>query len=328
MSPFLGKQPTTVAVIVRNDHFGLWRLLQSLSRTFRRSRKSWPILIIDNASAAPFVSALYRLPEEFPDLDLQFIFREENSISGARQQALDFARTEWVTFLEPNFCVTARWAEYCEKWMKVLRHDPNVWAWGGPAIFKGKDPLEVIKQGFRALLPSRKWTSTYRSVKYIPNSQIFLKTSIIRGLGGFPKGYDRIGEDLALSLLIRSLGGKLFQVDRPRVFHIQKTSPMSYLKRLFQYGESVGQLARKNPSRFLSPDFLPVYALGVSGATAIFIPLQILTLFLSAIGFLIVVLMGNTASFRKSIGSVAFALSALVVFAAASIKGLVGRGLG
>lgn len=289
---------------------------------------SWPILIVDNASASVFTESLLSLPNEYPNLKFQFVFQKNRSLSAARQSALDYCKTDWITFLDPSCCVTARWAEYSSKWMKVLKHDPNVWAWGGPSIQKSKDPIQSIAQGFQQLYPQLKTSVTYRTVKLIPNSQLFLKTKNIRDLGGFPKGYDRIGGDMALSLLIRSLGGKLFEVERPRVFHIQKSSLFSSLKGVYEYGEAAGKIARRHPVQFLSKDFLPLYAIGAGGASLLVVPLQLMAIWgASALGFTLLLAISSTASFRRSFTSLVFGISAALILSAASLKGLLSRGL-
>lgn len=318
--------PTTVAVVVRNDAAGMLRLLHSLDRSFRRIGHSWPVLVIDNSSSTVFTEFLSSLPSRFPDLSFQFIFRRANSISDARQQALEYSQTDWVTFLDPDCCVTARWAEYCERWMNVFRHDPNVWAWGGPSIFRGVDPLTRLKRGFGQFLPVYRATSTFKTAKHIPSSQLFLKRKTILGIGGFPKGYDRVGEDMALSLLIRSLGGKLFLVDRPRVFHAQRGTFLGQLKRLQRNGEAHGALAWRHPQHLFSRQFIPLLAISVGSVSALLLPLQLLTFWgASLLGCLLILVVSSTASFRKSFTSLLFGLSAFFVYGASSLIGFVMR---
>lgn len=260
-----GKE-ATIAVIVRNDSKGLQRLFRSLRRAFARAQSDWPLLIIDNGSSSEFRAWLDQVPQIYPDLRMTVRYREKNSMSEARQEALLACATPWMVYLDSDCLVTPGWMLQSHQNLRALSDAPEVWAWGGPSLFRGYHSAARLNRLLSSRFPAHRRQKESRLVAYLPSSHLFVRQSAATAAGGFPIDFHRAGEDLAFAEQIRKSGGKIFLFGAPNILHAQEGNLLQQLRRYFRYGEAQGRIARANFWRVLSLPFLPLgFALGFIG---------------------------------------------------------------
>lgn len=253
-----------IAIVVRDDRAGLQSLLESLTQSFRSASLAWPILVVDNSSESmDFHDFLLQLPFLFPNLDLQVVKRNFNSMSEARQQALELSKTDWLAFLDSDCQVPSAWATNLQDLLTHYQHDKTVWALGGLSLLTGNTlsarTTRVLAQAFAAHRSGQ--SSEDRSVSHLPSSHLILRTAAILKIGGFPKNFHLVGEDIALSLMIRAWGGKLVLRTKLYLHHHQVGNLLTQLKRFHRYGRAQGTLLWSHPRHLLSTQMAPLYIL-------------------------------------------------------------------
>jgi len=310
-----------VAVVVRNDVYGLSRLLRSLARS---AKDSGPlsVLIIDNDSTVPINCD--ELRSQFPNLHLQLRRRRRNSMCEARQEALVNSDTPWVAFLDSDCVVSRSWLRRSLDKIKTLEGEPEVWAWSGPILNRGRSWLDqcirVLSLPFVAHGP----IAAPQTVKHIPTCGIVYRREAVLMVGGFPLGFDRVGEDLILSKIILQNGGKILLCPQPQIIHHQRQNFWQWLMRMERYGFAQGRVSYHFPSHLTDRRVLPLVFFISTPTLGIFSPKFLLAM--AALGLVIWLTIGPrfAQKWQKPIGGGLIALS-VFMYGLGFFRGLVAK---
>ncbi len=308
----------SVAVVVRNDKSGVERLLNSLQRSLCSDAKL-DILIIDNDSTVP-IPQMTR-----SNLNIHVLKRTRNSMCEARQQALQTATSEWLAFLDSDCFVPRSWHQEVISRINSLDQYQNVLAWSGPNRNRGPGLLNAcIRELGGYFAPHQKIMSIYE-VAHLPTAAIFYRREAVLKLGGFPSGFDEVGEDLALSKRIVHSGHQLLLTPRPVVAHQQKQSWMEWLKRMERYGKAQSVVAKKFPEHFTQRNFIPAFAL-LSGLV-LFLIYPLLITVLSLFGVLAWAIFRGAKRQQplERIVAAFIVATSIIVYGWGSLKGLIVR---
>lgn len=192
-----------------------------------------------------------------PHLTLKFTYRDRNSMGEARNQALWKCETQWLAFLDSDCVVGRLWFTQVINEMNQWNSREEVWGWSGPALNRGHSFMDrVIRQ-------LGQWFSAHRNVRnvervfHLPTCGVFYRVQPVLQAGGIPNGFPRVGEDLALSHVVRKNGGILMQTPKPVILHQQQPTLSSWMMRMLRYGEAQGLVARKFPAHLFSKRVFP-----------------------------------------------------------------------
>lgn len=245
----------TLALVTHRDPEGMRRALIGLRRSFRVGPR-FPILILENGATETSAD----LAREFADLHPRWIHLERNSMCEARDRALREAGTAWVGFLDSDCRVFAGWSRAVADRLEILQARPEIWAWASPVLNRGFSFSARVSRWLGRFFPAHAKVARAASVAHVPSSQVFYRREKILAVGGFPEGFDRVGEDLSLSNRIRANGGEIWVFPEPRVLHAQSSGIATHLLRLERYGRAQGALFRRAPEHLGDRRFLPLLA--------------------------------------------------------------------
>lgn len=162
-----------------------------------------------------------------------------------------------------------------ENWLQqalVYFSDEKIAAVGGPATTPGNDPYLARLSGrvYANPLVSGKYRYRYvpdhvREVEDFPSCNIFVRTEILRKLGGFRTDFWP-GEDTFLCLeIVKKLKQKIIYDPRVHVYHHRRKLFLPHLRQIGRYALHRGCFARRFPatSRKLSYMLPSLFVLGL-----------------------------------------------------------------
>ena len=225
--PSAAPSPLTVTVVVpvRDRPEELARCLRSVARTH-------PVVVVDDGSidAGAIAAACAHYGAELIRRDAP------GGPAAARNSALDRVGSELVAFVDSDCQVSDGWVE------RLLGHfvDPLVVA-VAPRVMAGRrnGPPSALDMGSRPAT-----VSPGGSVPYVPTAALIARRL---PLG---QGFDaslRFGEDVDLVWRLRKAGWRIRYDPSVEVGHDDPPSLGGRLRRRFDYGTSVGPLARRHP---------------------------------------------------------------------------------
>nr|WP_269769202.1 mycofactocin biosynthesis glycosyltransferase MftF [Nocardiopsis gilva] len=265
----------TVVIPVRDRARQLARLLARL----RETAPSTPVLVVDDASAAPEVTG--NISQRF---GAEIVYRtERGGAAAARNTGLERCDTEFVAFLDSDCVPEPGWLD------RTLAHltDPVVAAAaprilaldsgddGALAHFEavrspldmGADPAGVVPGG---------------PVAYVPSAALVVRREAC------PGGFDAdmpVGEDVDLIWRLTDAGWAVRYEPTATVRHDHRLRLGALLARRFDYGTSAGPLAVRHGER-VAPAVLSPWSATILGLALFGKPTEAAALTVAAIGLL------------------------------------------
>lgn len=215
----------TVVVPVRDRAPELARCLRSLGRRY-------PVAVVDDGSTdpSPVAAICARYSADLIRRDVP------GGPAMARNAALDRVTSDLVAFVDSDCRVPADWIE------RLLGHfaDPLVVA-VAPRIVAGR------RHGPRSALDMGTRPGTVRpggAVPYVPTAALVARRAPLGA--GFDTALS-FGEDVDLVWRLRRVGWRIRYDPSVEVVHEDPQFLLGRMRRRFQYGSSVGPLARRHP---------------------------------------------------------------------------------
>ena len=220
------------------------------------------IVVVDDASEPPVTaptSSSAGTPVEVVRRD------ERGGPAAARNTGLAAVTTDVVAFIDADCVPRAGWLEP----LLVQFADPRV-AVVAPRIVaaepegdSGRSRLARYEREEASLDlgPERGRVRARSRIAFVPSAAICARTDAVRSMDGFDQAMS-VGEDVDLMWRLDEAGWTVRYEPAARVAHRHRTTPWSWLRRRFDYGTSVGPLARRHPGALV-----PVEASGWSYAT-------------------------------------------------------------
>lgn len=227
----------TIVVPVRNNLFGLRRLLGSL--------RGLRVIIVDDGSAIPVrdgdVSGLHCQVEVISH-------PRSKGPAAARNTGLAATATDFVAFLDSDVVPRRGWLE------ALLGHfsDPAV-ALVAPRIvgLSHSDNLVARYEAVRSSLDLGRREAPvvpYGTVSYVPSAAIICRRSTLVEMGGFDETMG-VGEDVDLCWRLVELGARLRYEPIALVAHDHRTAMRDWFSRKAFYGQSAAPLAVRHPDK-------------------------------------------------------------------------------
>ena len=190
-----------------------------------------------------------------------------NSLSAARNLALENVNTKYLLFLDSDCRIHNAWFRQVSEMLVILNKESQVAAVGGASILVGKaielKTFRMLGKYFNGFedIP----TSTRRN--HMPTSFIIYDVKKIKLLGQFNLQFEVAGEDRELSHRINKNGYQILQKAGAWVYHVQKNTFRKFLSRSFIYGAVQGRVILYHPLHLFQKSSLPLFFLLCLSAT-------------------------------------------------------------
>ena len=227
----------TVVIPVRNNAFGLTRLVRAL--------RGLRVVVVDDGSDTPVLASDF----EEPRCDV-VVLRHTRSKgpSAARNTGLAACQTDFVAFLDSDVVPKRGWLE------ALLGHfcDPAV-GLVAPRIVGLREPDSVVAR-YEAVRSSLDLghreapVVPYGTVSYVPSAAIICRRSTLTELGGFDESMIS-GEDVDLCWRMVEFGARLRYEPIALVAHDHRTQLREWFVRKAFYGSSAAPLAVRHPGK-------------------------------------------------------------------------------
>ncbi|HZA12727.1 mycofactocin biosynthesis glycosyltransferase MftF [Mycobacterium sp.] len=227
----------TIVIPVRNNLFGLRRLLSSL--------RGLRAIVVDDGSVPPVQ------PGDLSGLHCQFELLRHGRSKGpaaARNTGLSACKTDFVAFLDSDVVPRRGWLE------ALLGHfsDPAV-ALVAPRIIglSHSNNLVARYEAVRSPLDLGRREAPvvpYGSVSYVPSAAIICRRSALSDVGGFDETLQS-GEDVDLCWRFVEAGARLRYEPIAVVAHSHRVGFREWFARKAFYGESAAPLSVRHPDK-------------------------------------------------------------------------------
>ncbi|MGE2832496.1 mycofactocin biosynthesis glycosyltransferase MftF [Mycobacterium sp. SMC-4] len=230
-------QDVTVVIPVKDNHFGLMRLVSSL--------RGLRVIVVDDGSAQPVREA------DFETMHCAVrVVRHPVSKgpAAARNTGLAACDTDFVAFLDSDVVPRRGWLE------ALLGHfcDPAV-ALVAPRIvaLNHSDGVVARYEAVRSSLDlglREAPVVPYSTVSYVPSAAIICRRESLRDIGGFDEMLTS-GEDVDLCWRLNEAGARLRYEPVATVAHDHRTDLRKWFARKAFYGSAAAPLAIRHPDK-------------------------------------------------------------------------------
>ena len=227
----------TVVIPVRDNAFGLYRLVMSL--------RGMRVVVVDDGSGTPV------LPSDFAGARCAVEVvrhRRSKGPAAARNTGLAACTTDFVAFLDSDVVPRRGWLE------ALLGHfcDPAVALVAPRIVGLGRsDQLVARYEAVRSSLDLGEREAPvmpYGPVSYVPSAAIICRRSALLESGGFDETLSS-GEDVDLCWRLIESGSRLRYEPIALVAHEHRTRMRDWLGRKAFYGKSAAPLSIRHPDK-------------------------------------------------------------------------------
>jgi mycofactocin glycosyltransferase len=227
----------TVVVPVRDNAFGIYRLVMSL--------RGIKVVVVDDGSSVPVT------PTDFDGArcDVRVIRHERSKgPAAARNTGLAACSTDFVAFLDSDVVPRRGWLE------ALLGHfcDPAVGLAAPRIVGLGQsDQLVARYEAVRSSLDLGEREAPvvpYGPVSYVPSAAIICRRAALLEVGGFDETLHS-GEDVDLCWRLIESGSRLRYEPIALVAHEHRTQMRDWLGRKAFYGSSAAPLSIRHPDK-------------------------------------------------------------------------------
>lgn len=227
----------TVVIPVRDNAFGLYRLVMSLC--------AMRVIVVDDGSQVPVSAADFHAAR----CDVEVVRHDRSKgPAAARNTGLAMCTTDFVAFLDSDVVPHRGWLE------ALLGHfcDPAV-ALVAPRIvgLGHSDDLVARYEAVRSSLDLGEREAPvvpYGPVSHVPSAAIICRRAALLELGGFDETLSS-GEDVDLCWRLVESGSRLRYEPIALVAHEHRTQKRDWLARKAFYGSSAAPLSIRHPDK-------------------------------------------------------------------------------
>lgn len=255
----------TVVVIYHNEEQNLPFLLDSFSCD---SAPQFKTLFINNASTDRSEHIVNDWLRKYPNSGENFN-RVENSMAGARQQALGLVCTPWLAFVDADSSLEECWFENVHKALDDI--DDKTVVVGGGSCYVATEEWHKFVIPLWSYFPLGKKQKQKVPVAHVPTNNYLLRRESALRAGGFDFYFKRVGEDLDINVRLRKLG-TIYYDPKFLVFHKLPTSIYDWYRKMAFYGRAQSYVALKYRGSIPKEKFIPLLLVALVTSTIALLP--------------------------------------------------------
>ncbi len=308
----------SVVIPVYNRAEELDELLQSL---VEQTLKNFEVIIVEDGSQH---TAAHVYEKYSSGLSIQYIVKPNSGPGPSRNIGFEKARGEYAIVFDSDCILPPNYFESVEKHLAVNPLD----AWGGPD--RGHEKFTTVQRAMAYTMGSFLTTGGIRGGEnqkdsYQPRSfNMGMSRKVVEKTGGF--AFDRLAEDIELSIRMRKAGFRVGLIPDAFVYHKRRTNFHQFFSQVQGFGRGRVRVGQKHPGEVKLMHWFPaVFLLGLIGLPLFFIVDQFL-FNLEALGLAIYLLaiffdsLRSTKSFGIAILSVPSAIVQLTGYGLGFLK--------
>ncbi|HEY8513203.1 MAG TPA: glycosyltransferase [Cyclobacteriaceae bacterium] len=244
------KTPTySVIVPVYNRPGEVEELLLSLTR---QRQHNFEVLIVDDGSAQRSDSVVDKFRGK---LDIQYFFKQNSGPGPTRNYGAGHARGTYLVFFDSDCILPEHYFEAVEDALAKEKLD----AWGGPDRPTSDFTLRQRAMGYT--MSSFLTTGGIRGGKrhmgwFQPRSfNMGISRAVFEQLGGF--AFDRLSEDIELSIRLKKAGFKSGLIADAYVYHKRRTTFSQFYRQVWNFGKGRALVGRRHPGEVKLTHWFP-----------------------------------------------------------------------
>lgn len=217
-----------------------------------QSYKNFEVLIVEDGSVdrSDSIVDIYR-----QQLSIQYFFKPNTGPGPSRNYGFEKARGEFFVVFDSDCIIPPHYFEAVEKRMQVNKID----AWGGPD--RGHANFSNVQQAMGITMSSFFTTGGIRGGKkhvgwFQPRSfNMGISRKVFEVTGGFK--FDRLAEDIELSIRIKEANFKSVLIPEAFVFHKRRATLGQFYRQVFNFGRGRVLVGRKHPRQIKLTHWFP-----------------------------------------------------------------------
>ncbi|MBL7870615.1 MAG: glycosyltransferase [Cyclobacteriaceae bacterium] len=226
----------SVVIPVYNRPQEVKELLESL---VHQTHKNFEVILVEDGSSI----TCEHIYEQYADkLLIQYFFKPNSGPGPSRNFGFKKARGEYFVVFDSDCIIPVHYFEAVDKFLNALPVD----AWGGPD--QGREDFTRLQQAMGFTMASFWTTGGIRGgskSNFQPRSfNMGISRHVFEQTKGF--AFDRLAEDIELSIRIRKLGFKTALIPNAFVFHKRRTTFIQFFNQVSNFGKGRILVGRKH----------------------------------------------------------------------------------
>lgn len=259
----------SIVVPVYNRPLEIQELLESLTR---QTNKDFEVILVEDGSSTTCESVY----EDYSNrLTIQYYYKTNSGPGPSRNFGFERAKGEYFVVFNSD-CILPN--HYFESVEKFLKNEP-VDAWGGPD--RGHQKFTIVQQAMGYTMSSLFTTGGIRGGKsngFQPRSfNMGISRKVFEQTGGFK--FDRLAEDIELSVRMRKLGFRVALIPDAYVYHKRRTNLKEFFIQVSNFGKGRALVGKVHPGEVKVTHWFPAFfLLGIILLPILFIIFPVLAL--------------------------------------------------
>ena len=266
---------TSLAILTYNEEANIGRALTSV---LSGSALPKEILVIDNGSTDRTRLIVEAIREANIQPPIRWIDSGSNNLGQARGLAVAEASGAWIAFMDADCEAPRDWFSRMVEAFSFYRiRFPEVAGIGGEACppkeqHKFYEALLGLRKSFLGHLNSPQARPIKRDieVEHLPTTNCIFDRRLVREAGNFSEAFDRVCEDVELSLRLRAMGFRFLLVQGAGLIHHSGTSWEAWVERIYRFGWGQMMVASHHPKHIGLRLSLPILFLCTFSAAIFF----------------------------------------------------------
>ena len=204
------------------------------------SKAGYEVIVVDNASVDKSADII-------KSFNVKYVYSREKGPSPSRNTGIKFAKGEYIIFIDSD-CIADKelLINHIKTHQKFNENNAHVGIVGG-SIGGINNSFWAICDDFCSWYLNNPGLKARYEERYLPTANLSVSKCIIDKLGGFNKSL-RFGEDVDFCNRARSLGYKIYFEPKAKLYHINRTSFLSFINHAKQWASigSTTEFTNKN----------------------------------------------------------------------------------
>lgn len=246
----------SIVIPVYNRPWEIDELLYSLTL---QTYSNFEVLIVEDGSTDTCVDVYEKYTGK---LKIRYFFKPNSGPGPSRNFGFENAQGDHFVVFDSDCILPPDYFQQVERFMKETRVD----AWGGPD--KGHENFTNLQKAMAFTMSSTLTTGGIRgnekiSASFQPRSfNMGMSREVFERTGGFK--FDRLAEDIELSIRIKAAGFKIGYIHNAFVYHKRRTTLKQFFWQVYNFGRGRVMVGRVHPGAIKVTHWLPsIFFLGL-----------------------------------------------------------------